>query len=247
MTKLTQTMLRKDQARFLGLIGVTAVIAACLSHMLDINSTDEDVRDASTLRLCQSVQVLQCLRGIYASADAAASFVASLAAQAGVTLPSQPTLSSAESLRTGNNRFASPSTTLDQDSYLEPPDTFSNGQGFVRSPFGYQMGSQPAGWDTSPTPQTSPPRRCRGSTNAASNSGRGHMLSNLTSSEQDTFQIDTTFGGPWNSDSGPASFDWSSNAESGMDLGLMSFNYDFYTDAFGFLDGHNKGFQHYSA
>ena len=49
MTKLTQTMLHKNQARFLGLIGVTATIAACLSHMLDINSSNEDVRDASTL------------------------------------------------------------------------------------------------------------------------------------------------------------------------------------------------------
>ena len=84
LTKLGQSMHQHDQLRYLGLIGVTALIAASLTHMLDIGSEDEDVRDASTFRLYQSLQVLQALSEIYASADAAVSFLASVTRKAGL-------------------------------------------------------------------------------------------------------------------------------------------------------------------
>lgn len=89
ITKDSQIMLRHDQVRYFGLLGVTALIAASLSHLLDISSGDEDVRDASTFRLFQSLEVLQYLGSIYASADAAISFLASAARTAGITLPAQ--------------------------------------------------------------------------------------------------------------------------------------------------------------
>lgn len=89
VTKLTYTMLRRDQARFLGVPGVTALVATCLSHMLDIRSGDEDLRDASILRFYQSMQVLQALRDIYASADSAVSFLASVIRKAGISVPSR--------------------------------------------------------------------------------------------------------------------------------------------------------------
>ena len=92
LTKLSLSMLRQDQLRFLGLIGVTAIIAAYLSHVLDITSVtddDDDARDASTFRLYQSLEVLQSFRGIYASADAAVSFLASVSKKAGILIPVQ--------------------------------------------------------------------------------------------------------------------------------------------------------------
>jgi len=84
LTKFMQNMLHNDQVRFLGPIGVTALVAASLSHMRDISSGDEDVRDASTFRLYQSLQVLEALREIYASADASFSFLASVTRKAGI-------------------------------------------------------------------------------------------------------------------------------------------------------------------
>jgi len=264
MTKLTHTMLHKDQARFLGLIGVTATIAACLSHMLDVNSSDEDVRDASTLRLYQSVHVLQYLRGIYASADAAASFVASLAGRAGIAIPTQIAPSGTGLPHVvSRNSLASPFTNFDQGQRRDRPDAFhihtwplspdSRSSGQLQSAQSSHMSRLGATGGPSIAPRhsqrsgttvlaaTTPPR----SINSASGSRGEDMVSNSIASEQDIFQIDTAFGGSSNSGDGLASFDWNSNAEAGMDLSLMSFNYDFYTDASGFLDGHNIDFQQY--
>ncbi|KAF2711254.1 hypothetical protein K504DRAFT_427462 [Pleomassaria siparia CBS 279.74] len=89
VTKLAHTMLRRDQVRYMGVPGVTILVAASLSHMLDIRSGDEDVRDASILRFYQSIQVLQALRTIYASADSAVSFLASVIRKAGISVPPQ--------------------------------------------------------------------------------------------------------------------------------------------------------------
>lgn len=89
VTKLACTILRRDQARFLGPPGITALVAACLSHMLDIRSGEEDVRDAGIFRFYQTMQVLQSLRGIYASADSAVAFLVSTIRRASIPLPAQ--------------------------------------------------------------------------------------------------------------------------------------------------------------
>lgn len=89
VTKIAHTMLRRNQVRYMGVPSVTALIAACLSHILDIRSDNEDVRDASVFRFCQTMQVLQALRFIYASADSAVSFLASVIRKAGISVPEQ--------------------------------------------------------------------------------------------------------------------------------------------------------------
>ncbi|EXJ83943.1 hypothetical protein A1O3_04610 [Capronia epimyces CBS 606.96] len=89
VTKIAQTMLHRNQVRFLGLGGITALLAACLSHMVDIRSGDEDVRDASIFRFYQSMQVLQSMRSMYATADSAVSFLVSIIRKAGLPVPAQ--------------------------------------------------------------------------------------------------------------------------------------------------------------
>lgn len=108
LTKISQTMLRHDQVRFLGPVGVTALVAACLSHLLDVSSGDEDVRDASTFRLHQSLQVLQSLRSIYASADAGVSFLTSVTQKAGVHIHAQIAAPAAELISTSSNGLVRP-------------------------------------------------------------------------------------------------------------------------------------------
>lgn len=250
MTRLSQTMLRKDQARYLSLIGVTTVIAACLSHILDINSSDEDVRDASTLRLFQSVQVLQYLQGIYASADAAASFVESLAAQAGITIPIQADSPCMELARVGTSSLGSSAARFHHSPHLYRRDTFSNAtrplsqasttsaqlkSGSNIPHLGINWGPNNGlgqGSDTTDLlSATLPPL-----SSPAIGSRRRDMFGDPTASDADPFQIDTNSGGPWHSGGGPTSFNWNSNSENGMDFGLMSFNYDFYTHTFGFFE-----------
>lgn len=122
LTKLSQTMLRQDEVRFLGPIGVTALVAACLSHMLDISAgDDEDVRDASTFRLYQSLQVLQSLREIYAAADASVSFLASVTRKSGIPIPTHFAAPAAD-LSSGSNQGLVDVTRKDsrQSSSTEP-------------------------------------------------------------------------------------------------------------------------------
>ncbi|KAL1889953.1 hypothetical protein Sste5346_008531 [Sporothrix stenoceras] len=93
VTKIATGMLQRGQIRFLGLNGITALLAACLSHMVDIRSAsgnndgDEDVRDASIFRFGQNMQVLYAMTSMYATADAAVSFLASVAKKVQLPIP----------------------------------------------------------------------------------------------------------------------------------------------------------------
>lgn len=87
LTASLQAMLQKGHLGYLSPVGVTALNAASLSHILDLKSDDEDVRDASAFRLTQTLQVLQALGKIYASADAAISFLTAITRKAGVSIP----------------------------------------------------------------------------------------------------------------------------------------------------------------
>lgn len=263
MTKITLTMLNNDQARFLGLIGVTAIIAACLSHMLDISSSDEDVRDASTLRLYQSMQVLQYLRGIYASADAAASFVASMTGRAGIYMPAQATKSGAEKNYVGDSGRSSSFARTDPKTQAQSPNTFSSGasgqskpsKGSRQSRAAHDLHTVPLGDDSGSMDTVRPDHRLApmdsltatipGSSPSTFGPQREVLHSNHIAPEQDIFQIDTTFAGPWYSTDGPPHFDWNNHPEAGLDFGPMSFNYDFSSDTFGLLDAHNRNVQQY--
>ncbi|KAF2100383.1 hypothetical protein NA57DRAFT_73994 [Rhizodiscina lignyota] len=115
VTELAHTMLRHDQARYLGLPGVTALVAACLSHTLDIRSSDEDVRDASVFRFSRSMQVLQSLSEIYASADSAVLFLAWVIRKAGISMPVQMAFSPAlDSMSRTDQRLVQPITTASE-------------------------------------------------------------------------------------------------------------------------------------
>ncbi|KAK7185971.1 hypothetical protein DPSP01_008539 [Paraphaeosphaeria sporulosa] len=120
-TKIAHTMLRRNQVRYMGVPGVTALIAACLSHILDIRSDNEDVRDASVFRFYQTMQVLQSLRSIYASADSAVSFLASVIRKAGISVPEQISSVHVDAMSTCSDRAA---TTRNYASDYEGPSAY---------------------------------------------------------------------------------------------------------------------------
>ncbi|CAK7208037.1 hypothetical protein SEUCBS139899_010871 [Sporothrix eucalyptigena] len=99
VTKIAQAMLQRGQVRFLGLNGITALLAACLSHMVDIRGAsstggsddNEDVRDASIFRFSQNMQVLYAMTSMYATADAAVSFLASVVKKVQLPIPAAAT------------------------------------------------------------------------------------------------------------------------------------------------------------
>lgn len=95
LTKILHSMLRRDQVHYLPTSGIPASLSAGLGHMLEIKSKDEDIRDVSIFRFYQTMQVLQRLREIYASADSAVHFLATAVRKTGLTVPiqwaSQPT------------------------------------------------------------------------------------------------------------------------------------------------------------
>lgn len=234
LTKLSQTLLRKDQVRYLGLIGVTALVAACLSHMLDINSGDEDVRDASTFRLFQSLQVLESLAGIYASADAAVDFIASITRKAGISLPTQITATPLHVSTTSHNRSNS-QTTIGRGARTRPHSSseYLNGSS-VAWPSNLIHGTPQAIHNHALSPQKVLDGDTHGivehSFGPAYEQGVPHFLD-----ESPKGLSNTAITAPF--------LDWNNSVvdNSTFDPGPMAFNYDFYSDAFGFLDGNFQG------
>ena len=243
LTKLSQTMLRHDQLRFVGLIGVTALIAAYLSHMLDITSVDEDVRDASTLRLYQTLEVLHVLRGIYASADAAVSFLASVSRKAGIRVPAQVTAHAADSTSGLTTGSAVPLTNGRQIANWKDTPDLTYSPGGLTSP-------QKSGWSVNnsqvlaqtPVSLSQPHPLDRDGQILASSSimqpSPGAVAFGTPSREQGILNFnDLSVGGFSNSFADGALFDWNSGMDNSVDLESMSFSYDFYSDAFGFVQG----------
>ncbi|CAK7235761.1 hypothetical protein SBRCBS47491_009405 [Sporothrix bragantina] len=100
VTKIAQSMLQRGQVRFLGLNGITAMLAACLSHMVDIRGAsvsaggaedNDDVRDASIFRFSQNMQVLYAMTSMFATADASVSFLASVVKKVQLPIPTAAT------------------------------------------------------------------------------------------------------------------------------------------------------------
>jgi hypothetical protein len=256
ITRLAQSMLRNDQVRFLGVSGVTALIAAYLSHMLDVSSADEDVRDASTFRLCQTLQVLQSLNGIYASADAAESFLASVTRKAGISVP-PPTATTgdpgvalvappARTMSTGNLRTAwDPSAgypgrntrlSTEQQSDLSQPGWQSNT---------YQIPNQPA--FSCRQPQVIQQERRESNVTAGGLiSPFPRPTSNFMTPVQASVARDGTTADPATTNPNTsiynvptmdgAFFEWSGTiGGAGVDMEMMPFNTDvFHSDAFAF-------------
>lgn len=260
LTKLSQAMLHRDQLRFFGLIGVTAIIAAYLSHMLDITSADEDVRDACTFRLHQSLEVLQSFREIYASADAAVSFLASVSRKAGISLPRQVSGPAADPTSSSAAGFVMPAPNGRQVTGLKHTPGLST----AAQSDAYQLG-----WHSispyhivTPLANTRQPQSLldrdrqvlptssmiQSNQFAASNNARvsnpGTTITPTRQHSTPQFVETTAFESLPNSISDGPFFNcnWDNGMDSSMNLEpMLSFNYDFYADAFGFSDGHLQG------
>lgn len=85
LTRLAHRVLHHNQIRYLPTSGVPALLSASLSHLLDSESQDDDVRDASIYRLDQTVQVLKQLREIYASAESAINYLGMVVRKTGIS------------------------------------------------------------------------------------------------------------------------------------------------------------------
>ena len=69
ITHIAQTLLKQSLVRYLPTTGVTVLQPAIISHMMDIKSPHPDVRTQGLRGFCQSIEVLNRLRDIYAGAE----------------------------------------------------------------------------------------------------------------------------------------------------------------------------------
>ena len=69
ITQLAHNLLRQSLARYLPTTGVTVLQPAIISHMMDIKSPHLDVRTQGLRGFCQSIEVLNRLRDMYAGAE----------------------------------------------------------------------------------------------------------------------------------------------------------------------------------
>ncbi|KAK2865033.1 hypothetical protein FQN49_003979 [Arthroderma sp. PD_2] len=91
ITKVAQELHSLDLTRYLPTSGVTVLLPAVIIHLLDIKSSDTNIRSSSLGRFYQCMQILQRLREIYASADFATSFLEAAIRKAGVHISIEPT------------------------------------------------------------------------------------------------------------------------------------------------------------
>ncbi|KAL2406065.1 Cutinase transcription factor 1 beta [Exophiala dermatitidis] len=75
ITELYQDLVSHDLIRYLPNTGVTCLLPAIIIHLLDIKSSNPDVRQASARKFQFCMQALQRLREMYQSADFAFSFL----------------------------------------------------------------------------------------------------------------------------------------------------------------------------
>jgi hypothetical protein len=276
LTKLAHTMLKRDQVRFLGLNGVTALIAACLSHMPDIRSSDDDVRDASIFRFYQSMQVLQSLRGTYASADAAVSFLASVIRKTGISVPAQVAMPAPDSMSASANGFARLPTAgngnsdcRDSAASQDRRRAIVNGHSeSVRKTFKVNSLSQNSPQPTKNHPQPNslldPDRQTWPASSVIDSDSMTAMMDPSTEHISTSTYASTFDYGTINTEDvrmreenmfhyehAPSAnlsnftvycpledfSEWNNNHDYAMDHEPIAFNYDFVSDAFGFLDG----------
>ncbi|GES56956.1 C6 transcription factor [Aspergillus terreus] len=90
ITNIAQDLHSLDLTRFFPTTGVTVLLPAVIIHLLDIKSSDPNVRMTSLQRFYQCMRILQRLREIYASADFATSFLEAAIRKAGIQLTVAP-------------------------------------------------------------------------------------------------------------------------------------------------------------
>lgn len=255
LTKLSQAMLARDQIRYLSPIGVTALVAACLTHLLDVRSTDEDVRDASSFRLQQSLQGLRSLSDSYGSADAAVSFLMSASRRAGVSIPLQPLASGAGSASArGGSVPHQNRATSDSHSRLTPGNAGARAwpthrassnapptDSAARSFFHKHSQAHGSGTDMRPTEMIqflgSPPAPevHPGVMPSASLYETGPPASHMPG----IVYGDASLADPPFADvhAGGSDIAWGTGLDDDVDFASMALNYGFHSNAFAFLDG----------
>jgi hypothetical protein len=116
ITNIAQDLHSLDLTRYFPTTGVTVLLPAVIIHLLDIKSSDQNVRMTSLQRFYQCMRILQRLREIYASADFATSFLEAAIRKAGIQLTVPPQ----ELQKRYNNSGASRNTAL-----TPPPDSLA--------------------------------------------------------------------------------------------------------------------------
>ncbi|KAL2862154.1 fungal-specific transcription factor domain-containing protein [Aspergillus pseudodeflectus] len=111
ITNIAQDLHSLDLTRYFPTTGVTVLLPAVIIHLLDIKSSDPNVRMTSLQRFYQCMRILQRLREIYASADFATSFLEAAIRKAGIQLTVPP-----QELQNRATRDAT-----SRDSALTPP------------------------------------------------------------------------------------------------------------------------------
>ncbi|PYH99537.1 hypothetical protein BO71DRAFT_192911 [Aspergillus ellipticus CBS 707.79] len=90
ITNIAQDLHSLDLTRYFPTTGVTVLLPAVIIHLLDIKSSDPNIRITSLQRFYQCMRILQRLREIYASADFATSFLEAAIRKAGIQLTVSP-------------------------------------------------------------------------------------------------------------------------------------------------------------
>ncbi|KAL2814753.1 fungal-specific transcription factor domain-containing protein [Aspergillus granulosus] len=106
ITNIAQDLHSLNLTRYFPTTGVTVLLPAVIIHLLDIKSSDPNVRMTSLQRFYQCMRILQRLREIYASADFATSFLEAAIRKAGIqlTVPPQELHNRANNTRDANSR-----------------------------------------------------------------------------------------------------------------------------------------------
>ena len=90
ITEIYKDLYASDMIRYLPNTGVSVLLPAIIVHMLDLKSTDQNVKQASSRKFQFCMQALQRLREMYASADFAFSFLDAAVRRADVNVPQGP-------------------------------------------------------------------------------------------------------------------------------------------------------------
>lgn len=260
LTKSLRTMLHHDQVRFLGPFAVTALVAASLSHMLDVSADDEDMRDASAFRLSQTLQVLQALREGWASADAAVSFIATVTRRAGLLGPMQGVSASSAESSAADGIVSKPhkgskrgkdltllrgSSSSSQHTKRNVTSNYRQGQDQDPTQPDMNLDNHVQGYLqnrglsstllTNAAPSPMPSGALDGQPqNSTFGESTTYTDSNPTLlSDQYGTQNAEVYGGTHSNATLPGPFwDWNIEGDAGMDLDSMAFNYDFYSNTF---------------
>ncbi|KAJ5648706.1 fungal-specific transcription factor domain-containing protein [Penicillium lividum] len=88
MTKLAFDMQMDSQLQYLSTSSVPAFLSAALSHLGDMRSHEEEIRNISVGRFYQCIHVLHQLKSIYSSADFAIHFLEAVLRKSDIVVPS---------------------------------------------------------------------------------------------------------------------------------------------------------------